>query len=86
MVRLKGVIPSVLTYCTLVIFLYLFVVKPLLPKLQDHLTPSVVDQNDLLDEMDIDCEYVKNGTKPPNLLKFMEMRNVEDQLLYSKNR
>lgn len=64
MVRLKGTIPSLVTYAALVIFLYLFIVKPLVPRILESLNSSRNPQetsilskieNDLLDDLDINC-------------------------------
>ncbi|CAO4361373.1 unnamed protein product [Caenorhabditis nigoni] len=99
MVRLKGNLASLLTYCTLLIFLYLFVIKPLIPKIhittRDStssnepvpVTPSEVEGiPDMLDEMIIDCESVKKGNQPKTATVPINIRNVEDRLLYAKDR
>uniref|UniRef100_A0A1I7UJI7 ANK_REP_REGION domain-containing protein n=1 Tax=Caenorhabditis tropicalis TaxID=1561998 RepID=A0A1I7UJI7_9PELO len=92
MVRLKGVAPTLLTYCTLIIFLYFLVVKPLLPRIHDHIdsmdtsSVSTVPPDDMLDQLDIDCQAVLNGTRPYKRLQINSTRIIEDKLLYSKNR
>ncbi|CAL2030401.1 unnamed protein product [Caenorhabditis brenneri] len=87
MVRLKGAAPSLLTYCTLIIFLYFFVVRPLFHRIQSQSNPEPPSiQKDMLDEMDIDCELVKNGTKPHIPFRTPIMRSLEDRLLYAADR
>ncbi|CAA95817.2 GLYcosylation related [Caenorhabditis elegans] len=95
MVRLKGTIPSLVTYAALVIFLYLFIVKPLVPRILESLNSSRNPQetsilskieNDLLDDLDINCLNIFNGSKNRNQLRIVNSRSIEDKLLYSTDR